>query len=94
MLQPRAQNVRVEEGMLVVELQDGRILSVPIAYFPRLLHGTPKARQNFRLIGGGEGIHWPDLDEDISVEHLLQGVFSREAPGSRFRRERRRIRRI
>jgi len=79
---PYALRVRVEDDALVVELQDGRILSVPLAYFPRLLHGTPEERQNFRLIGNGEGIHWPDLDEDISVEHLLLGIPSGESAAS------------
>ncbi|GIV63970.1 MAG: hypothetical protein KatS3mg045_1309 [Bellilinea sp.] len=79
---PRAQQVRVEEDALVVELRDGRILSVPLAYFPRLLHGTPEERRNFRLIGDGEGIHWPDLDEEISIEHLLLGIPSGESAAS------------
>ncbi len=79
---PRAQQVRVEEDALVVELRDGRILSVPLAYFPRLLHGTPEERRNFRLIGDGEGIHWPDLDEDIRIEHLLLGIPSGESAAS------------
>ncbi len=79
---PRAQQVGVEEDALVVELRDGRILSVPLAYFPRLLHGTPEERRNFRLIGDGEGIHWPDLDEDIRIEHLLLGIPSGESAAS------------
>jgi len=78
----RAQQVRVEEDALVVELQDGRILSLPLAYFPRMLHGTSEERRNFRLIGNGEGIHWPDLDEDISIEHLLLGIPSGESAAS------------
>lgn len=79
---PYAQQVRVEDDALVVELQDGRTLSVPLAFFPRLFHGTPEERQNFRLIGNGEGIHWPDLDEDIRIEHLLLGIPSGESPAS------------
>ena len=79
---PRAQQVRVEEDALVVELRDGRILFIPLANFPRLLHGTPEERRNFRLIGDGEGIHWPDLDEDLSIEHLLLGIPSGESAAS------------
>ncbi|MEJ5312573.1 MAG: DUF2442 domain-containing protein [Anaerolineae bacterium] len=79
---PYAQQVRVEDNALVVELQDRRTLSVPLAFFPRLLHGTPEERRNFRLIGDGEGIHWPDLDEDISIEHLLLGIPSGESAAS------------
>jgi hypothetical protein len=79
---PFAQEVRVEEDVLVVELRDGRVLSVPLAWYPRLFHGSPEERRNFRLIGNGEGIHWPDLDEDISIEHLLKGIPSGESPAS------------
>jgi hypothetical protein len=68
-----AQNVQVTDEALIVDLSDGRTVSVPLAWFPRLLHGTPKERNNWRLIGEGEGIHWPDLDEDISVENLIFG---------------------
>src|SRR5271165_4146144 len=58
---------------LTVDLAGGRTIVVPSAWFPRLAHGTPSERATYRLIGGGEGIHWPDLDEDISVESLLAG---------------------
>ena len=68
-----AQRVTAGEDSLVVELSDGRTIAVPVAWFPRLLHGTPAERSNWRLIGSGEGIHWPDLDEDISVASLLAG---------------------
>ncbi len=78
----RAQGVRVTDEELIVELEDGRILSIPLAWFPRLLHGTPEERSHWRLIGDGEGIHWPDLDEDIEVMHLLAGIPSRESPRS------------
>ena len=54
-------------------LEDGRELSVPLAWFPRLLHGTPEQRENWEPIGGGQGIHWPELDEDISVAGILGG---------------------
>jgi len=76
------QSVRVTDDALTVELSDGRIVSVPLAWYPRLLHGTPQERRNWRLIGKGEGIHWPDLDEDISVENLLLGKPSGESPRS------------
>src|SRR3712207_433421 len=75
----RAQNVAVMEDTLSVDLSDGRTISVPLAWFPRLLHGTSEERRNWRFIGGGEGIHWPDLDEDISVENLLAGKPSGES---------------
>jgi Protein of unknown function (DUF2442) len=68
-----AQGVTASDEALVVGLADGRIITVPLAWFPRLANGTPAERDNWRLIGGGVGIHWPDLDEDISVESLLAG---------------------
>ncbi|MBI3680984.1 MAG: DUF2442 domain-containing protein [Acidobacteria bacterium] len=77
-----AQRVSVSEDALVVDLADGRTITVPVAWFPRLAHGTPAERANWRLIGGGEGIHWPDLDEDISVESLLAGRRSGETQES------------
>ncbi|MBM4034843.1 MAG: DUF2442 domain-containing protein [Planctomycetes bacterium] len=79
---PLAGGVEVTEDELIVELKDGRTVSVPIAWFPRLLHGTAEERQNWELLGDGEGIHWPDLDEDISVEGLLAGIPSREGQSS------------
>ncbi|MBV8377383.1 MAG: DUF2442 domain-containing protein [Verrucomicrobia bacterium] len=63
--------VQVLEAELVVRLSDGRTVSAPLAWFPRLLHGTPEQRNNWWLIGKGVGIHWPDLDENISVRSLL-----------------------
>ena len=68
-----AQSVRGTEDALRVDLADGRTITVPLAWFPRLMHGAPAERANWRLIGGGEGIHWPDLDEDISTNSLLAG---------------------
>lgn len=65
--------VSVTEDTLTVHLADGRTLSVPLAWYPRLLHGSSKERSRWRLIGKGEGIHWADLDEDIRVESLLFG---------------------
>jgi hypothetical protein len=75
----RARHVVVSEDTLAVDLLDGRTVSVPIVWYPRLLHGTPEERDHWRLIGGGEGIHWPELDEDISVENLLSGKRSGES---------------
>jgi hypothetical protein len=77
-----AQNVQVTEDALIVDLSDGRTVSVPLAWFPRLLHGTSEERNTWRLIGDGEGIHWSDLDEDISVENLLLGKPSGESQKS------------
>ncbi len=77
-----AQSVSVTDDALVVDLSDGRTISVPLAWFPRLAHGTPQQRTNWRLIGSGEGIHWPDLDEDISVASLLAGRRSGESQES------------
>lgn len=77
-----AQSVAVTEDALIVELVDGRTVSVPLAWYPRLLHGTTEERSSFRLIGRGEGIHWPALDEDISVSGILAGHPSGESPGS------------
>ena len=77
-----AQSVSVSDDALVAELADGRTITVPLAWFPRLAHGTPAERANWRLIAGGEGIHWPDLDEDVSVESLLAGRRSGETQES------------
>jgi hypothetical protein len=77
-----AQRVTLTEDALVVDLADGRTVSVPLLWYPRLAHGTPAERANWRLIGPGEGIHWPDLDEDISVASLLAGRPSGETQDS------------
>jgi hypothetical protein len=81
-LQASATNVRVDDDRLTVDLDDGRVLSAPIAWFPRLAHGTPAERGQWRFIAGGRGIHWPALDEDISVENLLAGKTSGESQAS------------
>jgi hypothetical protein len=78
----KARTLSVTEESLTVELADGRTLSVPLAWYPRLVHGTPAERNHWRLIGDGEGIHWPDLDEDLSVEGLLLGRSSGESQSS------------
>lgn len=78
----RVQNVSVGAETLSVDLTDGRTISVPLAWYPRLLKGSDQERQHWRLIGGGEGIHWTDLDEDVSVENLLLGQPSGESQTS------------
>jgi len=79
---PNIENLTVTEDTLTVELSDGRTLSVPLAWYPRLACATPTERRNWRLIGKGHGIHWEDLNEDISVEGLLTGKPSGESQTS------------
>jgi hypothetical protein len=80
-----ALRVSVSDDALTVDLADGRTITAPLVWFPRLAHGAHEERNNWRLIARGEGIHWPDLDEDISVESLLAGRGSGETQQS-FRR--------
>lgn len=82
---PRACNVRISAESLVLELVDGRTVSAPLTWYPRLVAGSAVEREFFELIGKGEGVHWPDLDEDLSVESILAGRSSRESLES-FRR--------
>ena len=77
-----AMKVIASDDTLTVDLADGRSVSVPLAWYPRLLHGGRSERANWRLIGRGTGIHWPDLDEDISVESILAGRPSGESQKS------------
>ena len=79
---PYAEDVTVTHEALNVDLSDGRTISVPVAWFPRLLYSTQKERDNWRLIGRGHGIHWEEIDEDISVEGLLAGKPSGESQAS------------
>ena len=79
---PNAENITITEDTLSVDLRDGRTISVPLAWFPRLLQSTPEKRNNWRLIGKGRGIHWEDIDEDISVEGLIAGRPSGESQSS------------
>ena len=72
--EPRATNVHFDADSLWVDLADGRQLGVPLAYFPRLLKATPEQRRQFIISGGGSGLHWDELDEDISVLSLLLGI--------------------
>ena len=67
-------DVSFTEDTLSVDLVDGRTIVVPLAWYPRLLHATPEQRENWQMCGGGYGIHWPDLDEDLSTEGLLRGA--------------------
>lgn len=69
----------VSDDALTVALADGRSIAIPIAWYPRLIHGTAAERANWTLIGRGEGIHWPGLDEDIGVDSLLAGSRSTES---------------
>ena len=79
---PRAIRIAVTDDTLTVDLEDGRTISVPIVWYPRLAYGTPAERANFQIVGAGYGVHWPDLDEDIGVEGLLLGKKSTESPAS------------
>lgn len=79
---PRIDHVHVTDSALNVYLQDGRILSSPLAWFPRLIHGTPAERNHYELMGDDGAIHWPDLDEDIDLIGLLQGGKSTETERS------------
>ena len=79
---PEAEQVLVTDATLQVSFSDGRTISVPLDWYPRLVHATPKERDNWELIGEGEGIRWPDLDEDLSVEGLIAGRPSGESQRS------------
>ncbi len=70
----RVKTVRVSDDMLHVDLLDGRTMSVPLVWYPRLLHATPEQQANWQPCGGGYGIHWPDIDEDLSTAGLLRGA--------------------
>lgn len=72
--EPRAMEVEVTDDELTVRLVDGRRVSVPLVWYPRLLHATPEQRNDWELIGEGEGIHWPRVDEDLSVAGILRGT--------------------
>jgi hypothetical protein len=76
------ETLEVSDDSLTAQLSDGRRISVPLAWYPRLLHATPEERNHWRLIGGGEGVHWPDLDEDVSAANLVLGQPSGESQSS------------
>ena len=79
---PQAQQVVVTDDSLVVDLSDGRTISVPLAWYPRLLHGSSDERNNWRLTASKEGIHWSELDEDISIKNIILGQPSGESQKS------------
>jgi len=70
----RVLDVAFSDDALSVSLRDGRVISVPLVWYPRLLNATPTQRKNWKIAGGGYGIHWPDVDEDLSTEGLLRGA--------------------
>ncbi len=78
----KAQEIKITNDEIAVELVDGRTIVVPLVWYPRLFNATEQELKNWRLIGNGEGIHWSDLDEDISVDHLLAGIPSGESQSS------------
>jgi len=79
---PKANNLNVTEDTLTVELDDGRTISVPLAWYPRLQEASVGERNNWRLVGGGQGMHWSDIDEDISVQGIISGTPSGESQNS------------
>ena len=78
-VETRAVDLTIGDDTFTVRLEDGRLLTVPIAWSPRLMRATPKQRKNWEFIGPGSGIHWPDVDEDLSIEGLLRGLPSIES---------------
>ncbi len=78
----RVSDVVITDDSFTIVLNDGRSVSAPLEWYPRLLHGTAEERKNWRLVGDAEGIHWPDLDEDISIQNLLLGKRSGESQAS------------
>jgi hypothetical protein len=70
----RVLDVAFSDDAVSVSLRDGRVISVPLVWYPRLLNATPAQRKNWKIAGGGYGIHWPDVDEDLSTEGLLRGA--------------------
>ena len=78
----RVLDVQLTDDTLTVSLRDGRAISVPLVWYPRLLNATPSQRRNWKISGGGYGIHWPEIDEDLSTEGLLRGAPAPKAPVS------------
>ena len=86
-LEPRIKEIRVTEDQIIADLMDGRTISIPLTWSWRLSEATPEQRSNFEIIGDGHGVHWPDIDEDISAEGMLHGIPARrprqpKRPGS------------
>lgn len=71
---PLANDVKCGDNELIVSLKDGRVLHMPLSWFPKLLHATPSQRNDFEILGDGEGVHWYSIDEDLSVKGFLQGI--------------------
>jgi hypothetical protein len=78
----KIEDVKIEENLLLVKLSDGRVLSLPLEFYPRLLYSSDKERNNWIITGLGEGIHWPDIDEDISLTNLINRSPSGESKSS------------
>ncbi len=78
----RVLSVEVSDDALSVSLRDGRTITVPLVWYPRLLNATPAPRKNWQIAGGGYGIHWPEIDEDLSTEGLLRGAPAPRSPVS------------
>ena len=82
LFRPVAESVTFKDDSLIVELRDGRAISVPVSWYPRLERSSKEERANWEILGSGTGIHWPEIDEDISVEALLSGKRSNESTSS------------
>ena len=76
-MEPRIKAIEITEDLIVADLSDGRMISIPLAWSWRLSDATPRQRENYEFIGDGQGVHWPDIDEDISAEGMLRGVLAR-----------------
>ena len=76
-MEPRIKAIEITEDLIVADLSDGRTISIPLAWSWRLSDATPSQRENYEFIGDGQGVHWPDIDEDISAEGMLRGVPAR-----------------
>lgn len=81
----RVKNIHIDEDVIAVDLMDGRSISVPLIWFPRLANASQQARENWQTSGGGYGIHWPDIDEDLSTDGLLRGAPSPMLSANRLR---------
>lgn len=76
-MEPRIKAIEITEDLIVADLSDGRTISIPLAWSWRLSDATPSQREKYEFIGDGQGVHWPDIDEDISAEGMLRGVPAR-----------------
>jgi len=80
-IEPKVKTVSVTEESILFELMDGRAVSVPLAWSWRLSEATPEQRENFEILGDGQGVHWPDIDEDLSAQGMLTGLSARRSRG-------------